>query len=102
MAAAVLAAAYADVGDTARAITLLAAVLIDAKRILGHDHPDTLVTATHLAALYLRDGFAEKAFAIFDETLAGCERTLGLDHPDTLAIREALPILRQQYRPRQA
>ncbi|MFE6867710.1 tetratricopeptide repeat protein [Kitasatospora sp. NPDC057692] len=59
----------------------------DAQRLLGDDHPDTLVTRGNLADSYGHTGRTGEAIGLLEGVLADCERTLGHDHPDTLVTR---------------
>jgi tetratricopeptide (TPR) repeat protein len=75
------------VADVGRAIDLGARTLADCERVLGADHPDTLVARVILAGVYRAGGRVEQAIALYKRTLAHHERVLGADHPDTLTAR---------------
>jgi hypothetical protein len=52
-------------------------------KLLGKDHPDTLVTRDNVAFWTGNAGDAQEALRLFRER----ERLLGKDHPDTLVTR---------------
>jgi tetratricopeptide (TPR) repeat protein len=55
------------------------------QRLLGDDHPDTLISASNLAwSLYELHQY-EQALQLNEDTLIRRRRVLGDDHPDTLA-----------------
>ncbi len=53
------------------------------RRVLGEDHPDTLISASNLAALLRAAGQVQAARELDEDTLARRRRILGEDHPDT-------------------
>ncbi|MET7421540.1 tetratricopeptide repeat protein [Dactylosporangium sp. NPDC005555] len=65
-------------------------LLVDAERILGADHPDTLDTRRNLAHWRGLAGDPDAAVAGLDAVLADYVRVLGPDHPDTMQVRENL------------
>lgn len=78
-----LAAAYQVAGRTAEAIPLVEATLTDRERLLGPDHPDTLMSRNNLAVVYRAAGRTAEAIRLLAATLTDSERVLGPDHPDT-------------------
>jgi hypothetical protein len=54
------------------------------KRVLGAEHPDTLISAGNLAASLSRQGKYDEAEKMEREVLAVSKRVLGAEHPDTL------------------
>jgi len=54
------------------------------RRVLGEDHPDTLLSANNLAADLHNLGEYQAARELDEDTLARYRRVLGEDHPDTL------------------
>jgi hypothetical protein len=60
------------------------------ERILGSDHPHTLISRHNLAIAYQGAGRADEAVSLLEQTLAARERTLGPDHPETLQSRRRL------------
>src|ERR1035437_2959429 len=68
-----------DTADLSRAIETGIAVLVACERILGPDHPDTLISRSNLAAAYDSAGQPDKAIPLHEETLAAHERILGPD-----------------------
>jgi tetratricopeptide (TPR) repeat protein len=61
-----------------------------ATRVLGPDHPDTLLSRHNLAYAYESAGRVGEAIGLFEATLADRERVLGADHPATLRSRHNL------------
>jgi hypothetical protein len=55
------------------------------RKVHGHDHPWTLITASNLASDLRRLGDVEAARDLDTDTLARRRRVLGDDHPRTLA-----------------
>ena len=72
------------------AIRLHEETLAVRERVLGAEHPDTLVSRNNLANAYQQAGRTEEAMRLYEETLAVRERVLGLEHPDTLVSRNNL------------
>ena len=64
--------------------------LADQERVLGADHPDTLLTRSNLANAYPDAGRTAEAITLYEQNLADQERVLGADHPDTLQARNNL------------
>ena len=54
------------------------------RRVLGEDHPDTLLSARNLAADLRNLGEYQAARELDEDTLARRRRVLGEDHPDTV------------------
>jgi tetratricopeptide (TPR) repeat protein len=59
-------------------------------RVLGSDHPDTLVAGEHLATAYLAAGRAAEGVPWFQWVLAKRVHGRGPDHPSTIAARRDL------------
>ncbi len=60
-------------------------------RVLGQDHPSTLVSRGELAAAYQSAGdLGRRSIPLHEQALAGCVRVLGQDHRTTLAARNNL------------
>ncbi|MBB5476776.1 hypothetical protein HNR20_001281 [Micromonospora parathelypteridis] len=83
-----------DVGDVARAGSLLQATRTDSEAVLGPDHPDTLTTRHHLAALHALTLDPGGAVRELEQLLVDRLRVLGPDHDDTLATRHQLAYAR--------
>jgi len=64
-----------------------------AERVLGAEHPDTLVTVNNLALLYKSNGRYGEAEPLSRRALAARERVLGAEHPDTLVSVDNLASL---------
>ena len=78
-------------GDsTAQSILIAEPLLADQERVLGADHPDTLVTRDNLAAPTRRRAARPRRSPCTNRTWPTEERVLGADHPDTLATRNNL------------
>jgi tetratricopeptide (TPR) repeat protein len=76
----------------AEAIAMYEPLLTDLERILGTEHPNTLIHRHNLAFAYRAAGRVGEAVAIFERLLADCERVLGPTHPSTLNTRQALAV----------
>src|SRR5262249_4926612 len=72
-------------GEYRKAAALLGQALVDRRRHLGPDHPDTPASLHDLAYAYHAVGRDDKALALFEELLVRRRAGLGPDHPDTLA-----------------
>jgi tetratricopeptide (TPR) repeat protein len=78
-------------GDSfAQAIDYGEALVADAKRVLGPDHPDTLASRNNLALAYVDAGRLDEAITLLERTVADRKRVLGADSPETLASRSIL------------
>jgi hypothetical protein len=71
-------------GDLQGARDLLEQTLAARRRVLGDDHPHTLVSMSHLAETRRNQGDLQAACGLHEETLAARRRVLGDDHPKTL------------------
>ncbi|MXQ65072.1 tetratricopeptide repeat protein [Actinomadura rayongensis] len=69
---------------------LFAELLPIFQRVLGPDHPVTLIARQHLARWTGRAGDVVAARDLFAELLPIRERVLGPDHPATLTARRDL------------
>ncbi len=77
-------------GDFGRAIPLYEETLTDQLRVLGPNHPDTLVSKNNLAYAYESVGDFGRAIPLYEETLTDQLGVLGPDHPDTLTSKNNL------------
>ena len=82
-----------ETGDAQEALRLFAELLPDQERVLGRDHPDTLMTRHDIARWTGEAGDAPEALRLFAELLPDQERVLGRDHPDTLMTLGWLGVL---------
>jgi hypothetical protein len=73
--------------DLSRAIDAGTRTLADCVRVLGPDHPDTLVSRNGLAYAYRAAGRLGEAIPLYEAALADSVRVLGADHPGTLTSR---------------
>jgi CHAT domain-containing protein/tetratricopeptide (TPR) repeat protein len=87
-----LAAIYFSLGRLAEALKLNEETLTLRRRVLGPEHPDTLMSMANLAANYHSLGRLAEALKLNEETLTFRRRVLGLEHPDTLASMAALAV----------
>jgi Tetratricopeptide repeat len=58
------------------------------RRVLGPDHPATLLAAAALPLALVQLGDAEEARALAEDTLQRCQRVYGPDHPTTLYLTQ--------------
>ncbi|KKZ68940.1 tetratricopeptide repeat protein, partial [Streptomyces showdoensis] len=82
--------------DLTHSISLYESNLADTERILGSDHPDTLVRRNNLATAYQEAGDLKRAIPLLESNLVDTERILGSDHPDTLRRRNNLATAYQE------
>jgi hypothetical protein len=76
--------------DFSRATRIGEQVLADCERVLGSDHPGSLISRNNLADAYQAAGRLTEAVVVFERTLADYERLLGADHPMTCTVRDKL------------
>lgn len=69
-----------------RAISLASTVHTDSRRLLGQEHPDTLISANNLAVACQTAGPLEQAIPLYEQTLVDCRRLLGEEHPLTKTV----------------
>jgi tetratricopeptide (TPR) repeat protein len=77
-------------GQRREAIKLIRRVLADRVRILGADHPDTIMTWQYLAGNIAASGDYAEAIRMYRELLPIQTRVLGADDPETLKTRSSL------------
>ncbi|MCH8146599.1 MAG: serine/threonine protein kinase [Planctomycetes bacterium] len=75
---------YRKIGLYDPAMPLQAASLETRRRVLGNDHPDTLISINNMGVLLLAMGKLDEAEPYYREALEGNRRVLGDDHPFTL------------------
>ncbi|MCX4404354.1 FxSxx-COOH system tetratricopeptide repeat protein [Streptomyces sp. NBC_01764] len=71
-------------GVYAAAVTHWQRLAVDAERLLGDEHPDTLAARGILTDSYRRAGRTAEAIALGERVAADAERLLGDDHPTTV------------------
>ena len=81
--------------SAAQSIRIAEPLLADMERVLGADHPDTLMTRNNLASAYRIADRAGEAIALHEKNLPDMERVLGADHPNTLGARNNLAVCYQ-------
>ena len=64
--------------------------MVDSERILGPDHPHTLISRGNLAYAYWSVSRFDDAIPLFERALVDSERILGPDHSDTKTFRNNL------------
>ncbi len=79
-----LATIYHDEGDNAKAEAIFAQTWEIRRRVLGPEHPDTLLSMTNLAAIYHSEGKYAQAESLGIQALDMMRRALGPEHPDTV------------------
>jgi tetratricopeptide (TPR) repeat protein len=79
-----LASACRAAGDLAAAAPLHQRNLADCERVLGADHPETLVARANLAYLYALQDQPARALELHERNLTDYQRVHGLDHPHVL------------------
>jgi tetratricopeptide (TPR) repeat protein len=90
-----LAELFRNKGEYDRALPLYEECLAKRKRVLGDNHPDTLISLGNLAFLFKTKGEYDRALPLYEECLAKRKRVLGKDHPDTLISLNSLAVLFQ-------
>ena len=73
-----------DDGKAIDSERLLVRSLEKRRRILGAEHPDTLMSMNNLASTYWAQGKTAEAAALQEEVLEKRKRILGAEHPHTL------------------
>jgi len=81
-----LAGAFDSAGRTEEAILLYERALTDCVRLLGEDHPDTLLTINNLAAAYRSAGAIDESISMLERVTVASVEVLGADHPNTLKV----------------
>jgi len=84
---------YRAEGKWTQAETLLTRVLETKRRVLGEEHPETLISMLNLAVLYGDKREYSKAEPRMAEAVNRESRTLGPEHPNTLAGKSSLASL---------
>jgi hypothetical protein len=79
-----LASIFADQGDLDNAADLEEQVLVTRRRVLGEEHPDTLISMSNLAYILHAKGDCSNARALYELVLVTRRRALGEVHPHTL------------------
>ncbi|MFD5899412.1 FxSxx-COOH system tetratricopeptide repeat protein [Streptomyces sp. NPDC060366] len=80
-----LAHASVDLGNYAKARSIIEDTYVRRRRILGEDHPDTLHSANDSGTTLAYLGEYVEARRMHEDALARRRRVLGEDHPDTLS-----------------
>jgi hypothetical protein len=94
-----LASLYQAQARYAEAEKLNLHLLETSKRVLGDEHPDTLLVMGRLASLLMAQGRSGEAEPLMLQTLESSKRVLGDEHPSTLLVMGGLAnIYRSQGR----
>ena len=80
----VLANAFLGQGKYAQAEALYSETLETQSRVLGSEHPNTLMSMNNLADVYAAEGKYAQAEVLFNKNLEAKRRVLGPAHPNTL------------------
>jgi hypothetical protein len=64
------------------------------QRVLGDEHPDTLISMNNLAFTFKEQDRVEEAMALLEDCTRMGRRVLGPDHPDTTSSQHALNMWR--------
>ncbi|RDH86456.1 MAG: hypothetical protein DIZ78_08185 [endosymbiont of Escarpia spicata] len=80
-------------GQVETALEQFNTLLTEQVRILGVDHPDTLITRNNMAYLLAQSGFVEASLKQFNTLLTDQVHILGEKHPDTINILQAIDYL---------
>jgi hypothetical protein len=83
-------------GQYRQAIALDEQTLGVRRRVLGDDHPDTLMSMNNLAEARRAIGDLQGAHDLHEQTMAGFRRVLGDDHPNTLTSMSNLAAVRRE------
>ncbi len=79
----------------ARGLALAQSTVKRATRVLGAEHPDTLIARFYEAFAYQRTTPASQAVTLLEPPVADCERILGAEYPTTLSTRHELAVAYQ-------
>ncbi|PWU05236.1 MAG: hypothetical protein C5B51_15105 [Terriglobia bacterium] len=74
----------------AHAEPLLAQIVPELRRVLGEEHPDTLVATADLSFVYTNQGKYPQAEPLATQLIEVRRRILGQEHPDTLTSMQML------------
>jgi tetratricopeptide (TPR) repeat protein len=85
-----LALKYAGQGRWKEAEELLIQVVETNKRVIGHEHPNTLTSMHELALTYMSPGRWKEAEKLLIQVVETKKRVIGHEHPDTLTSMEWL------------
>jgi tetratricopeptide (TPR) repeat protein len=95
--------ALAKLGQDAEAEALMREALANKRRLLGADHPSTLISLSNLAVFLIQHGKAAEAEPMCLESLERNRRVSGPEHPSTLVAMNVLSYLyRNQKKPDKA
>ena len=72
-----LAGLFKKKGDYNRALTLYEEIVARSKRVLGEDHPDTLIYLNDIANLFYMKGDYNRALLLYEDLLAKKRQVLG-------------------------
>ena len=78
---------HAGAGRRGGGFTALRRALDSRERVLGKEHPDTLISVNNLAECMRALGDAAAALPLYRRSADGFERLLGPDHPSSRTVR---------------
>jgi non-specific serine/threonine protein kinase/serine/threonine-protein kinase len=87
---------FVEVGQFEKALPLLTDLLDRRTKILGRDHPRTLVAINQLGGMYLKMEKVDRALELFQESLSLKQKKYGDDHPETRAAEGNLAVIYRQ------
>ncbi|KAF8538287.1 acyl transferase/acyl hydrolase/lysophospholipase [Trichophaea hybrida] len=73
-----------EIGSWKKAEELFVQVMETSSRVLGQEHPDTLISMANLASTYRNQGRWKEAEELEVQVMETRKRVLGQEHPDTL------------------
>ncbi|KAM0368168.1 hypothetical protein ACHAPY_011552 [Fusarium culmorum] len=90
-------------GRYSEAAQMFRQALLGYEKVLGSEHPDTLMSINNLGSVLQYQGKYEEAEAMDRQALLGYEKVLGSEHPDTLmSINNLGSVLRDQGKYKEA
>jgi tetratricopeptide (TPR) repeat protein len=81
-----LAELYRRIGLNEAAVPLQESALATRRRVLGEEHPDTLLAISNMSVLLRELGRLDDAEPYHREALDKCRRVLGEEHPETIIV----------------
>ena len=79
-----LADLYRAIGQYPAALPLQESALATRRRVLGEEHPDTIISINNMGSLLANQGKLAEAEPYYRDTLEKSRRVLGAEHPDTI------------------
>ena len=92
-----LACTYSDLGKYIEAEELEIQVLHARNKILGEEHPSTILAMENLASTFFNLGKYAEAEKLQIQVLNASRKTLGEDHSDTIRARGSLAAIQKAF-----